>query len=217
MKEIFISRPNWISEEHEEGLENFYNLLNTIDLNPRTIGQSDYPNESPLDEVIELMKKCSGTIVLGIPQLEISKGILKGKEVNNILLGTEWNHIEGALARSLNQPLLIIHHNKVKRGIFDRGAINSFMYSVDMSNPSWCMSKEITGAISNWKNKLTDQLKKHHQKDSIKPTLKWGCYKFEGEDGLFCPVCYETKELKIPCSRFSSSVYQCPNCKAKLR
>jgi len=47
-------------------------------------------------------------------------------------------------------------------------------------------------------------------------TLKWGCYIFEGTQGLFCPVCYEEKGLKIPASRLQGGHYKCPRCKAEL-
>ena len=26
-----------------------------------------------------------------------------------------------------------------------------------------------------------------------KPTVQWGCYKFTGDDRLYCPACYDTK------------------------
>lgn len=219
MKEVFISRPNWVPKSFEKGIENFYNVLKSLDLNPRTIGQSDFPNESPLDEVISLMQECEGTIVLGIPQIEIEKGKLKGEVIKNkIELGTEWNHIEAGLAYSLGHPLLIIHHKNIGRGIFDRGASNSFIYEVDMNESSWSISKEISGVISNWKSKLGKHLKSINQeiKKDPKPTLKWGMYKFEGEEGLYCPSCYVKEGLKIPCSRVTSRYYQCPNCKATL-
>lgn len=219
MKEVFLSRPNWIPKSFEKGIENFYNFLKSGELNPRTIGQSDFPNESPLDEVINLMKKCQGTIVLGIPQIEIEVGKLKGEIINSrIELGTEWNHIEAALAYSIGHPLLVIHHKNVGRGIFDRGASNSFIYEVDMNDPSWSISIEISGVISNWKSKLGNQLRPifHDTKQDPKPTLKWGMYKFEGEEGLYCPSCYIKNGLKIPCSRLTSRYYQCPNCKATL-
>ena len=183
MKEVFISRPNWIPDEFENGIENFYNLLKTMNLNPRTIGQSDFPNETPLNEVINLMTKCCGTIVLGIPQIEIDRGKIKGTEINNkIILGTEWNHIEAALAYSIGHPLLIIHHKNMSRGIFDRGACNSFVYEIDMHTNSWAISNEISGVISNWKSKLNEPLKSKImlQDSESKPTLKWGMYKFEG-------------------------------------
>jgi predicted RNA-binding Zn-ribbon protein involved in translation (DUF1610 family) len=220
MKQIFLSRPNWLPENVEDGIKNFYNLLKSNQLNPRTIGQSDYPNESPLDEVIKLMVKCEGTIVLGVPQLLFKEGTIKGSAINEgFYLGTEWNHIEAALAHSLGQPLLIIHDESVSRGIFDRGASNSFLHSVDMTDKSWPISDSISGALSNWKEKLSGTNFGKHSKASdnaTKPTLKWGMYKFENEEGLFCPVCYEKDGLKIPCSRVNSNYYQCPNCNAKL-
>jgi len=118
MKEVFLSRPNWIAKSFEKGIDNFYNLLNSIEINPRTIGKTDFPNLSPLDEVINLMKKCEGTIVLGLPQMEFEAGIIKGKSSSaKIYLATEWNHIEAALAYSIGHPLLIIHHNQICRGI----------------------------------------------------------------------------------------------------
>jgi hypothetical protein len=155
MKEVFISRPNWVPEPFEKGLENFYNLLKAHELNPRTIGRSDYPNKSPLDEVIGLLKKCQGTIVLGIPQINIEAGRIKGQDiVNGLQLCTEWNHIEAALAYSLKHPLLVIHDLEISRGIFDRGAGSYFLHQVNFSNPSWSMAAEISGALSNWKAEL---------------------------------------------------------------
>lgn len=204
MKEVFLSRPNWLPENVKEGIKHFYNLLKSNELNPRTIGQSDYPNESPLDEVIKLMAKCEGTIILGVPQINIDNGKIKGENLEERLqLSTEWNHIEAALAHSLNQPLLIIHHKNVKRGIFDRGASNSYLHSVDMTDKSWPISDSISGVLNNWKEKLqgtTQSRKPNLNQNDDEPTLKWGMYKFEGEEGLYCPVCYQKEGLKIPAS-----------------
>jgi hypothetical protein len=219
MKEIFVSRPNWIPEKFEKGLNSFYNLLKANGLNPRTIGQSDYPNKSPLDEVIGLLKKCEGTIVLGIPQIEITNGLIKGVKLDNsIQLGTEWNHIEAALSHSLDLPMLVVHHETVVRGIFDRGACNSFLHKVNMEESHWATSDGISGAILNWKSELIKPIiaVSKNSNNDIKPTLKWGAYKFGDEPGLFCPVCYEKEGLKIPASRVNTKFYQCPNCQAKL-
>ncbi len=219
MKEIFVSRPNWIPEKFDKGLNSLYNLLKANGLNPRTIGQSDYPNKSPLDEVIRLLKKCEGTIVLGIPQIEITKGLIKGKTLDyDLHLGTEWNHIEAALSHSLDLPMLIVHHKTVVRGIFDRGACNSFLHKVDMEESHWATSDGISGAILNWKSELKKPMTAISEKinNEIKPTLKWGAYKFGEEPGLFCPVCYEKEGLKIPVSRVNSRFHQCPNCQAKF-
>lgn len=157
MKDIFLSRPNWIPAEFNDGINNLYSFLTSLELNPRTVGQSDYPNESPLSGVTSLMKKCKGTIVLGIPQIRITSGFIKEKEITSpIMLGTEWNHIEAALAYSMMHPILIIHDERVNRGVFERGATNSFLYNVEMDDPAWVLKKEISGAIHSWKSSLLD-------------------------------------------------------------
>jgi hypothetical protein len=46
----------------------------------------------------------------------------------------------------------VIHHAGVTRGIFDRGAISSFLYQVDFSDPNWPLSQPISGALQTWKS-----------------------------------------------------------------
>lgn len=104
-----------------------------------------------MDEVIRLMKKCVGTIVLGFPQIIIEQGLIKNQTVSHpISLGTEWNHIEAALAYCLQIPTLVIHDETVTRGIFDRGTLNSFIYSFDLADPTWGLDPIAIGAINSW-------------------------------------------------------------------
>ncbi|OIQ97470.1 hypothetical protein GALL_204800 [mine drainage metagenome] len=218
MKNIFLSRPNWIHPDYEEGLKNFLNLIKSHDLNPRTIGTTDFPSKSPMDGVIDLMNQCEGAIILGYPQINISIGHLKEKEVSSLYLATEWNHIETAIAYSLGLPLLVIHDTNVTRGVFDRGVLNSFLYSKNFADTSWSISDEIIGALSKWKDELMpiNILNNKEKKNHETPKSKWGALEFEGDENLYCPVCYEKKNLKIVTSRINSKFRQCPNCKAML-
>jgi hypothetical protein len=45
-----------------------------------------------------------------------------------------------------------------------------------------------------------------------KPTMEWGCYKFEGEPGLFCPRCYETQGKKHQTTRMNPHRRRCVVC-----
>ncbi len=45
--------------------------------------------------------------------------------------------------------------------------------------------------------------------------VKYGCYMFEGAEGLFCTACYDTKGQKIRVARIAGH-YHCPVCKAML-
>ncbi len=155
MRPIFLSQPTWVPPEHRSGLSKFKNLLRVRDLDPRSMGVTDRPSQLPLNEVIQLMEGCYGAIILGIPQIEVHSGKLKGEEITSrFSLGTEWNHIEAALAYSLQLPVLVIHDATVGRGIFDRGAANAFIYTVDFSSESWALSDEISGALGAWCGRL---------------------------------------------------------------
>jgi len=155
--DVFVSRPTWLPEEFRGGLDSFLAFLDSHDLRSRTVGVTDYPAASPLDEVIRLMQRCRGAIVLGYPQIEIQKGALKGRPLESaMLLPTEWNHIEAGLAYASGLPLLIIHHLGVIRGVFDRGAINRFIHEVDLKAPDWPLRPSISGAIKTWKAEMLE-------------------------------------------------------------
>ncbi len=197
MKNIFISRPTIIDKQFSKGLDNALNFLEQNDFKPRTLGSSDYPSESPLNEVLRIMKECDGIIVLGYPQILIKSGYNKSKKIiDEIILSTEWNHIEAALAYSLSLPMLVIHHLGISRGIFDRGTLNSFIYEIDLTNDSWIFEKNIIGAFNTWKHKLIGSL------PSVNPVRNpisgyishRGLYfkkKKDGkiEDTVYCPKC----------------------------
>ena len=149
---IFVSRPTWVSPEFEEGLNIFLMSLANLGLIPRTLGSTDYPSKTPLDEVLEIMGQCEGAIILGYPQLVMESGKVKGSDIDSSLsLPTEWNHIEAALAYSKSLPIMILHHTGVSRGVFDRGVMNAFVHEVDFTQASWCMVPGLNGAVKKWK------------------------------------------------------------------
>lgn len=149
---IFLSRPTWVPSSFQAGIDTFMTQLANLGLDARTLGVSDFPSKAPLDEVIEILASCRGAIVLGVPQLEIRDGSLKGIDIDQpLVLGTEWNHLEAGLAYSAGLPLLVIHHHTVTRGIFDRGVLNAFLHSVDFESNNWSMQPALNGAITRWK------------------------------------------------------------------
>jgi hypothetical protein len=151
MIHVFVSRPTWNLPNFKRGLEGFLSRLADFGMQSHTLGASDYPNRAPLDEVIRLLDQCQGAVILGLPQIEIRKGTIRGQPVSEtVFLPTEWNHIEAGLAYARSLPLLVTHHFGVCRGIFDRGAINTFLYEKDLSDPAWSLSPEISGALRSW-------------------------------------------------------------------
>lgn len=46
--------------------------------------------------------------------------------------------------------------------------------------------------------------------------IKWGCYQFKNDDGLYCTGCWDSKRMKIRTNRINSKYRQCPVCQAKI-
>jgi len=218
MKNIFLSRPNWVSPIYQDGLNNFLNLLKSHELSPRTIGTTDYPSKSPMDAVIDLLYECEGAIILGYPQIDIVQGSIKNEKINStIQLSTEWNHIEAGLAHALELPLLVIHHSNISRGVFDRGVLNNFVYQKDFTANSWGISDDIAGALTKWKSNLKPICKRHqHMQQNEHIEIKWGCFKFPFDEKLYCPMCYNNKNIKMLTTRVDSRNRRCTSCEKNI-
>jgi len=66
--DIFVSRPNNLDENQEKTMERIEQILMERGMQARTLGKTDFPNVSPMKAVDELMRECSGALILGFPQ-----------------------------------------------------------------------------------------------------------------------------------------------------
>ncbi|TAM47414.1 MAG: hypothetical protein EPN55_02545 [Gammaproteobacteria bacterium] len=137
--DVFLSRPNRVPEHVEKQFSMFYPLLEENGFRPRTIGMDVVPISTPFQHVVNLMNQCQCTIVLGLPQIWVATGRLKGKEIEkSFSLPTEWNQIEAAISIMLNKPTLMMLHKGVSaRGLFERGAANVFVHEFHTLGPKW--------------------------------------------------------------------------------
>jgi hypothetical protein len=46
--------------------------------------------------------------------------------------------------------------------------------------------------------------------------IKWGCYQLEGEQGLYCTGCWDTKRRKALTNRVDSMSRRCGACQALI-
>lgn len=46
--------------------------------------------------------------------------------------------------------------------------------------------------------------------------VKWGCYQFDGDDGLYCTACYDSRGVKSRTTRIDTHTRRCPVCGAAL-
>ena len=137
--DVFLSRPNWVPKHVEKQFEKFYTLLDDYGFNPRTIGKNVVPLSSPFQHVVDLMEECSCTIVLGLPQIRIKEGTIKGADIEkSISLPTEWNHIEAAISIMLKKPtLMMLHKGVAQRGLFEKGAAHVFVHRFHTRGSKW--------------------------------------------------------------------------------
>jgi hypothetical protein len=45
---------------------------------------------------------------------------------------------------------------------------------------------------------------------------KWGCYQFEGDDGLYCPGCWDSRRQKSSTTRATSNHRLCSVCQVPI-
>lgn len=58
---------------------------------------------------------------------------------------------------------------------------------------------------------------RHQKARDEKPSIKWGCYYFNGDETrLYCTACYDTKGQKSLTNRVNTRFRHCPVCKANI-
>jgi hypothetical protein len=142
---VFVSCPTKLSKEQDRSRDRIIRELARLQLEPRALGRSDYPSESPLREVYVIAKHCSGGMILGFRQFTATAGIWKPRtrEQRPVRRGkpesfpSPWNHLEAGILFGLQLPLLIFREEPIRGGVFDDGVTDVFIHSVpkgDMSS-----------------------------------------------------------------------------------
>ena len=93
--DVFLSRPTWVPHHIEKQFSKFYPFLSEHGFNAKTIGTNVVPLASPFQDVVSLINQCKCSIILGLPQIHVETGKIKGKKIEKgFSLPTEWNQIE---------------------------------------------------------------------------------------------------------------------------
>jgi hypothetical protein len=124
---IFISMgtpyaPKYV--EFRAALERFFR--DDCDADPRILGVNEYPSGNPLQKIHDVMRTCHGVVIVAYERKYIGSGTEKRTAPAPIALDqrtytTPWNHIESALAYSLDLPIYIICEN----GLTEEGLIET--------------------------------------------------------------------------------------------
>lgn len=131
---VFISAPSTanLNPQQKAVYAAIIAAIGDVGLEERRLGQSDYPDEAPLKEVIQIARRCSGGIVLGFAQMMVQTGILKpgvqDKSLVDVPFPTPWNHLEAGILFSLKLPVLVFRETGISGGIFDEGVTDVFIH-----------------------------------------------------------------------------------------
>ncbi|MCK9505434.1 MAG: hypothetical protein M0Q95_14795 [Porticoccaceae bacterium] len=139
MIKAFMSRPLWVQTHVANHLLKLDEKLTELGFEISTVGTNITSFASPFEEVVNILKTCHCSIILGLPFLRVSEGKLKDKEIEKgFALPSEWNQIEAAISLMLEKPTLMMLHRGVSpRGLFDRGAANVFIHEFHTLGSKW--------------------------------------------------------------------------------
>jgi len=153
---VFVSCPTGLSDAQEAARKVILRELDRTDLEPRTLGRTDYPVELPLREVFVLAKHCSGGVILGFEQFQAQSGISKRgtpdeRAVHSAVpFPTPWNHIEAGILHGLGLPLLVFAEDGISGGVFDRGVTDVFIHRMPDPSMSSSAKKALSAVFQKW-------------------------------------------------------------------
>jgi len=163
---VFVSRPTILNKSQEEILHYLTTRLDKLNLEPRTLGQSDYPIDYPLREVFGIAKRCSGGLILGFTQFTFDNGIAKPEtdsetELINIRTPTPWNQLEAGILYALNLPLLVFREEGITGGVFDPGATDLFLHTMPTPGNFDMMNAAMDEVFLKWHTRVREQYYNH--------------------------------------------------------
>lgn len=156
---VFVSRGSRLSPEQEEVYARVASLLEDHDLEPRTVGRSDYAVDTPLREVLVLGRHCGGGIILGFEELWIERAREGGRETGKVVTGrpqaTMWAQLEAGLLYGLGIPLLVFREPGVEGGIFDIGSSDVFIQDLPTTGAEWdARERSLKGMFATWRGRV---------------------------------------------------------------
>jgi len=136
---VFVSCPTSLSKAQDQQRAMICSVLDSLNLEPRALGRSDYPADLPLREVVIIARHCSGGVILGFNQFTATEGVIKpGTKKENVLtssakMPSAWNNLEAGILYALRKPLLVFREVGITGGVFDPGVTDVFVH--DMPGP----------------------------------------------------------------------------------
>jgi hypothetical protein len=155
---VFVSSPTKLNHAQEQVRLQVFAMLEEYGLEPRALGQSDYPTRLPLREVVTIAKHCAGGLILGFeqqfaPEIEIRRGLAPpagGLKAQNVIYPSPWNNLEGGILFSLGLPVLVFREEGISGGIFDHGVSDVFIHPMPSLTPAGVFLSAVKDLFLKW-------------------------------------------------------------------
>lgn len=158
--QVFISKGSAATKEQRAFIDAVLDVLDTVGLSPRIMGENEWSYEQPLKAIRKIIKECDGAVVIAFTRTIFEEGIEikkdQQKPLTNIKLPTPWNHIEASMAYSYDLPLLVVAENGLKgEGLIEDG-YDWRVYWTDLK-PEVVKSDSFKGFLQSWKNSVEEK------------------------------------------------------------
>jgi hypothetical protein len=160
---VFVSSPTDLSRSQRRTRQRIFQLLDDLNLEPRALGQTDYPTQLPLREVRTVARHCSGAVILGFEQIRADTGTIKPgtpKQVSikkSISFPTPWNQLEAGILFSMDLPMLVFREPSITGGIFDVGVTDVFVHIMPATNLSRTERTALQDVFLKWQANVRRQ------------------------------------------------------------
>lgn len=138
---IFLSYPKPYLKEQEEFIERIIRYLEERELQPRTLGVTDYDMDAPLTAIRRLMLESNGLVTIAFRRSLIKEGTgrpnsdiaQKEYDLSNVWLTSPYCQMEPAMAFQIGLPVLILKEKGVIADeILEKGVLGLYMPEFDL-------------------------------------------------------------------------------------
>lgn len=176
---VFVSFPNPHTKEQLLFIQQLKNMLIEKDLEPRTLGISDYDLDAPLRAIRRLMMESYGIIGIAFKRTLIKEGVFKAyaniegitpQPITEKWITSPFCQIEPAMAFQMGLPIMLLREKDViEDGIFEKGVLGAYLPQFDITDPknNYLNSEEWKQMFGKWER----QVKSAYEKKGEPPRL----------------------------------------------
>jgi hypothetical protein len=155
---VFLSVGRTSTPRQETFVSALEQLMRRHGLRPQTVGRTSFSVDQPLKHVANLMRECSGTMIVAFERVYIERGAERRGSENELRLGecglpTVWNQIEATMSYVLDLPLMVlVEHGLRSEGLLEKG-YDWYVQWVDL-DATTLKGAEFRGVFDDWKSRV---------------------------------------------------------------